>query len=769
MLRNKAFVLLIFLSIETFAQGPQFRWAKGIIGNDQNASAMGDISMDEDRNLYMAGGFIGSVDLDPGPANKYHSTTSLGDAYITKYDSAGNQLWIKVYQNNSIIRMTHTLISDDDFLYVAGDVYNGSIDFDPNGPGGYHSSGGSYNFTFIAKFDLNGNYIQSISIEGGRIWPTELIQDNNGSILITGFMDGEIDFDGDTSTYIVDTWNRDHGYIAKYSRNLELKWAFANCEVNGSAYNAGLKCDKDNNYILAGYFSNSADFKPGPSQRIIKADAPQSAGFIQKLDSNANLIWVETIGGTAGVLIRGMDVDSSGNTYITGTFNDSMYFKSHPRITYKVDWTNIQYQNGFIAKYDSYGDHVWSANMKSRSEVISSLVRCDNHGNVFFSGTFELVMDLDPGPGVYNVSTRPYRSSGFFGGVHYEDIYLVSLTEDGDFNWGRRFGGRFYDRIGSIFIEEDEFLYTTGMLRDSADVDPGVGAYALNKIQGMNAGYLQKICLKCECTDDTTFDTVLTCSPYKFGSNTLTEEGNYVQIFQNFDGCDSTVFLDLTFNPTSIDTIYVSECEKFKYARKTYKESGIYRVWYWNRFGCDSIIYLDLTINRLEENDINKSINPLVSDPSSNFHLNATDDGLSMICWEIQNVGKICQPNVTFNLQDTGTYYVVLSAIDTNGCEYVDTSYIRVEHRSSLFIPNSFTPNGDGINAIFEPGGIEIAYYHMVIFNRWGEKIYESENQGWDGKVNSKLSPQGMYPYKLKVRDSEGEEKDYSGAVYLLK
>lgn len=87
-----------------------------------------------------------------------------------------------------------------------------------------------------------------------------------------------------------------------------------------------------------------------------------------------------------------------------------------------------------------------------------------------------------------------------------------------------------------------------------------------------------------------------------------------------------------------------------------------------------------------------------------------------------------------------------------------------------VYIPNSFTPNGDGKNEFFRAYGNVIAGINMKIFNQWGELIYEGSDvsTGWDGKQKGKLQPIGVYFYVMKIKLTNGTESIRKGSVNLL-
>ena len=102
--------------------------------------------------------------------------------------------------------------------------------------------------------------------------------------------------------------------------------------------------------------------------------------------------------------------------------------------------------------------------------------------------------------------------------------------------------------------------------------------------------------------------------------------------------------------------------------------------------------------------------------------------------------------------------------------------YIRLilppEPLENVFIPNAFSPNGDGFNDRFEvfPSDAEVVLESMQVFDRWGALVYESRTSdaGWDGTFNGQEMQSGVYVYLIVVRKSTGLEQ-LSGDVLLLR
>tara|TARA_R110000782_G_scaffold99522_1_gene185308 strand:- start:189 stop:1742 length:1554 start_codon:yes stop_codon:yes gene_type:complete len=117
-------------------------------------------------------------------------------------------------------------------------------------------------------------------------------------------------------------------------------------------------------------------------------------------------------------------------------------------------------------------------------------------------------------------------------------------------------------------------------------------------------------------------------------------------------------------------------------------------------------------------------------------------------------------------------YYIQLYVENQNGCS--DTVYGTqiVEGEYSLFIPNVFTPNGDGINDSFFPIGDKIENYSFKIFNRWGGLIFSTNdlNEKWDGMYQNKPLSSGSYVWKIDlINSSSGEESNLKGHVLLTR
>jgi hypothetical protein len=95
------------------------------------------------------------------------------------------------------------------------------------------------------------------------------------------------------------------------------------------------------------------------------------------------------------------------------------------------------------------------------------------------------------------------------------------------------------------------------------------------------------------------------------------------------------------------------------------------------------------------------------------------------------------EPNIWQDIQDTGTYNLQLLAQTVDGCWDSTESQFKVYPIFRFFIPNAFSPNGNGVNETFGPKGryFDDKTFKMQIFSRWGELVFETEDffraMGW--------------------------------------
>lgn len=142
--------------------------------------------------------------------------------------------------------------------------------------------------------------------------------------------------------------------------------------------------------------------------------------------------------------------------------------------------------------------------------------------------------------------------------------------------------------------------------------------------------------------------------------------------------------------------------------------------------------------------------------------------------WFIQNQNQQIQLNgnpVVVNYDKAGNYAVVMIVENVWGCKDTIIKSIRVDEDVIYYIPDAFTPNGDGINDTFGPKGYGPFTFEISIFDRWGEKLFTSTklNEPWDGTHKGKECKSDVYVWKLSVTLPGGKKEVKTGHVTLLR
>jgi gliding motility-associated-like protein len=166
-----------------------------------------------------------------------------------------------------------------------------------------------------------------------------------------------------------------------------------------------------------------------------------------------------------------------------------------------------------------------------------------------------------------------------------------------------------------------------------------------------------------------------------------------------------------------------------------------------------------------------------ILEPEINFINLSTGVGTLNYMWNfgdaLGTTSSITNPSFTYTL--VNSYTVGLTTMDNFGC--IDSTYktVIIDEDFTLYVPNAFSPNDDGVNDFFFPKGIGIdeTKYQMWIYDRWGNMIFYTKdwNVYWDGRVQGreKIVQQDLYIYKIKAQSFKGEKRDLVGHVFVVK
>lgn len=128
-----------------------------------------------------------------------------------------------------------------------------------------------------------------------------------------------------------------------------------------------------------------------------------------------------------------------------------------------------------------------------------------------------------------------------------------------------------------------------------------------------------------------------------------------------------------------------------------------------------------------------------------------------------------CAGTYTVPLQETTTFVVTYE--QSSGCVVSDDLTIFVEESYNFGVPNSFSPNGDGVNDLLYVRGSNITQINFMVYNRYGQEVFATTNQkeGWDGTHNGRDLNAGVFGYVLEVEQIDGSRKLVKGDINLTR
>jgi gliding motility-associated-like protein len=256
----------------------------------------------------------------------------------------------------------------------------------------------------------------------------------------------------------------------------------------------------------------------------------------------------------------------------------------------------------------------------------------------------------------------------------------------------------------------------------------------------------------------------------------------YTIVGGNINGCDSTVNLNLTVLQPSSNTINISSCGPYLAGNgQLYAQSTAFSYILPNAVGCDSNITVNLTVISVPSAAFSSTPELLEYGLTEIQMIDQSTGQIDTWSWTISSENGSIQSsnlqNPLFSLPNnlSGNITFQLTVSNNQGCTDNATSVLTILEDAAIYIPNSFSPDGDNFNNIFQVVGrnIDPEFFELTIFNRWGELIFLSKdlNVGWDGSVNTYgAAPIGVYTYKVSFRfANQDDNQTITGHLNLLR
>ena len=312
--------------------------------------------------VYVAGTFSGTIDLDPFAAAAKVTARGGTDAFIAKYDATGHLLWgatLDGLADESVARIALDGLGN---VYVAG-TFSGAVDFNPDPNAAAVASGASGGSAFVWKLDYQGNFVMARTVNGTSA-VTGMAVDSAGNIVVGGTFKGAADFNPDPNvTADLTTSNTDGAaFVWKLDQTGALVWADS-IQTSGTIVPTAVAVNGNGAAYLAGSFTGTADLDPSDGGRAYVAAGSNSTPFIVKLASDGSYLWGQTIRTVTAVsgapnTIAGVAIDGIGNVYAAGTFAGTLDFD--PGAGTSKLYSTGSSVDGFAWKLDAGGGLVYA-------------------------------------------------------------------------------------------------------------------------------------------------------------------------------------------------------------------------------------------------------------------------------------------------------------------------------------------------------------------------------------------------------------------------
>ena len=248
--------------------------------------------------------------------------------------------------------------------------------------------------------------------------------DAANNVYVSGYFQSGFYFVPETSSNLGQAFGGDDIFIAKYSAGGSFIWGKT---IGGSGQDrpSGMDVSADGDISITGFFNGTVDFNPGTAENNLTSTGNRDI-FVLKLNSSGDYVWAHKFG--SGLPDEGVATcfDPNGNVFVTGFFQETVDFNPG-NATNNFSATSYDI---FILKLDANGDYVWNIRFGSSPAEQGRAIQCDASGNVYTSGSYGSSLDFNPG-----------APTEFISSTGVADIYLLKLTNDGDFIWVKKIGG----------------------------------------------------------------------------------------------------------------------------------------------------------------------------------------------------------------------------------------------------------------------------------------------------------------------------------------
>ncbi|TAE16783.1 MAG: hypothetical protein EAZ95_07265, partial [Bacteroidetes bacterium] len=389
-----------------------------------------------------------------------------------------NTVWAKKTDGIGTKIPYKIVVDNNHNVYTIG-TFDGTTDFDPSPTTFNITPTGAYD-VFIQKLDANGNFIWVKTIGNtSSEFGMDMKVDASGNVYSIGSFVNIVDFDPNSGVYHLDSGSGGGVYIQKLDTNGNFVWAKALAGV-GVAMDMGKSIDIDNlgNVYITGGFIRTTDFDPNAGVLNLTPTGSWDI-FVQKLNINGDLVWVKQIGGIGQDMGNRLKLDSFGNIYVVGYFENTVDFNTNVG---GFSFTSFGSFDIFALKLDNNGNFIWAKQTGGIDEDMVNDVELVLNNGIVLTGAFKNIVDFDPNNSIFTLTSAGNA-----------DIFVQYLDTDGNLIWAKRMGGSFKDEGYSVATDVSGNIFITGSFSNLVDFDPNSGTVYLSSNGSEDDAFIQKI------------------------------------------------------------------------------------------------------------------------------------------------------------------------------------------------------------------------------------------------------------------------------------
>ncbi len=306
------------------------------------------VGIDPQGNIVVGGWFTADADFDPSPATAVRYSAGSLDAFVAKYDSSGNLVWVQNLGNTSVDAVLDMTIDATGNITAVG-KFAATVDFDPGVATVNLTAAGNFD-GFIIRLDPNGNLVWArpfTTSQGNNCAPNSITTDATGNMIVAGSFFGAVDLDPGAGLANTLTTGLADMFVLKLDAagNYLWSWGF------GGGYQDGLydvSTDAIGDIYVASVYEGTVDFDPGPGVTSATAITYKDIAVV-KFGAGGAFGWAALAGGAQNDFMKQLRVSPQNDLYVTGSFIFSADFDPSPA-TYSL--TTVGAADAFLYRLD---------------------------------------------------------------------------------------------------------------------------------------------------------------------------------------------------------------------------------------------------------------------------------------------------------------------------------------------------------------------------------------------------------------------------------